>query len=106
MSCFACSEKGWRDCNRFRPGVLAVTMLCMNCFRGLPLLRLPSTYSSTTVLVIWQPRFLQKCPKYESLGLRLRTSSSNVQRNCDSDSGDDEDDVVNHAVGLHTQAVV
>ena len=31
MSCFACSEKGWRDCNRFRPGVLAVTMLCSAC---------------------------------------------------------------------------
>ena len=32
MSCFACSEKGWRDCNRFRPGVLAVTMLCSACW--------------------------------------------------------------------------
>ena len=28
VSCLACSEKGWRDCNRFRPGVLDVTMLC------------------------------------------------------------------------------
>ena len=28
VSCLACSEKGWRDCSRFRPGVLAVTMLC------------------------------------------------------------------------------
>ena len=26
--CFPCSLKGWRDCNRFRPGMLAVTMLC------------------------------------------------------------------------------
>ena len=32
MSCFACSEKGWRDCNRFRPGVLAVMMLCSACW--------------------------------------------------------------------------
>ena len=32
MSCFACSEKGWRDCNRFRPDVLAVTMLCSACW--------------------------------------------------------------------------
>ena len=32
VSCFACSEKGWRDCNRFRPGVLAVTMLCSACW--------------------------------------------------------------------------
>ena len=31
-SCFVCSEKGWRDCNRFRPGVLAVTMLCSACW--------------------------------------------------------------------------
>ena len=26
MSCLACSEKGWRDCNRFRTGMLALTM--------------------------------------------------------------------------------
>ena len=50
-------------------------MLSMYCFRGLLRLRLPSTYSSTTVLVIWQPWSLQRCPKYESL--RLRTSPSN-----------------------------
>ena len=29
VSCLACSEKWWRDCSRFRPGVLAVTMLCI-----------------------------------------------------------------------------
>ena len=28
LFCFACSVKGWRDCNRFRPCMLAVTMLC------------------------------------------------------------------------------
>ncbi len=28
VSCFACSERGWRDCNRFRSGMLAVMMLC------------------------------------------------------------------------------
>ena len=32
MSCFACSEKGWRDYIRFRPGVLADTMLCNACW--------------------------------------------------------------------------
>ena len=32
VSCFACSEKCWWDCNRFRPGVLAVTMLCSACW--------------------------------------------------------------------------
>ena len=32
MSCLACSEKGWRDCNRFRTGVLAATMLCSACW--------------------------------------------------------------------------
>ena len=32
VSCLACSEKGWRDCNRFRTGVLAVTMLCSACW--------------------------------------------------------------------------
>ena len=30
-------------------------MLSMYCFRGLLRLRLPSTYPSTTVFVIWQP---------------------------------------------------
>ena len=32
VSCFTCYEKGWRDCNRFRPGVFAVTMLCSACW--------------------------------------------------------------------------
>ena len=32
VSCVACSEKGWRDCNRFRPDVLAVMMLCSACW--------------------------------------------------------------------------
>ena len=32
VSCFACSWKGWPDCNRFRPGMLAVTMLCSACW--------------------------------------------------------------------------
>ena len=48
-------------------------MLSMYCFRGLPHLRLPSTYPSTTVFVIWQPWSLQRCPKYDS----LRTCPSN-----------------------------
>ena len=50
-------------------------MLSIYCFRGLPRLRLPSTYPSTTVLVIWQPWSLQSCPTYESL--RLRTYPRN-----------------------------
>ena len=50
-------------------------MLSMYCFRGLPRLRLPSTYPSTTVFVIWQPWSLHRCPKYDSL--RLRTCPSN-----------------------------
>ena len=44
-------------------------MLSMYCFRGLPRLRLPSTHPSASVLVIWQPWYLQRCPKYERLRL-------------------------------------
>ena len=51
-------------------------MLSMYCFRGLSGLRLPSTYPSTTVLVIWQSWSLQRCPKYESLRLRMCPSNS------------------------------
>ena len=32
VSCLACSEKGWRDRNRFRPGELAVTVSCSLCW--------------------------------------------------------------------------
>ena len=32
VSCLACSENGWRGCNRFRPAVLAVQMLCSACW--------------------------------------------------------------------------
>ena len=39
--------------------VVHCLMLSMYCFRGLPRLRHPSTYPSTTVLVIWQPWSLQ-----------------------------------------------
>ena len=51
-------------------------MLSMYCFRGLPRLRLPSTYPSTSVFVIWQPWSLHRCPKYDSLSLRTCPSNS------------------------------
>ena len=41
---------------------------------------LPTTYPSTTVLVIWQPCALQRCPKYDRL--RLRTCPSNSRILC------------------------
>ena len=53
-------------------------MLSMYCFRGLPRFRLPSTYPSTTVLVIRQPWSLQRSPKYDSLLLRTCPSNSRI----------------------------
>ena len=32
FSCLACSEKGWRDRSRFRPGALVVTVSCSVCW--------------------------------------------------------------------------
>ena len=52
-------------------------LISMYCFRGLPRLRFPSTYPSSTVLVIWQPWSLKRCPPFESL--RLRTCQSNTR---------------------------
>ena len=39
---------------------------------------LPTTYPSTTVLVIWQPCALQMCPNYDRLRLRTCPSSSRI----------------------------
>ena len=32
VGCLASSEKGWRDCSHFRPGVLVVTVSCSVCW--------------------------------------------------------------------------
>ena len=39
-SCLACSEKGWRDCSRFRgPGALAATMFFVACAGRIVIIR-------------------------------------------------------------------